>query len=74
MDWILTTNSSNIEKFRYNVEYQVLEVEFKSGAMYQYFDVPPGIYQEFVSVVRSGGSAGKYLNSSIKGYYRYARA
>jgi len=72
MEWIIAS-STNIEKFRYDPSSMTLEVEFKKGAVYQYFDVPTHIYEEFVSTVNSGGSAGKFLNANIKGVYRYSR-
>ena len=72
MEWILA-NSSNIEKFRYDASLLLLEIEFKKGAVYQYFDVPNSVYEAFESQVNSGGSAGQFFNSSIKGYYRYAK-
>lgn len=72
MDWIIA-NSTNIEKFRYDPESLILEIEFKKGAVYQYFDVPNSVYETFISQVNSGGSAGQFFNTSIKGYFRYAK-
>lgn len=72
MGWI-QTSSSNIERFRYDPTTCILEVEFKGSSVYQYFDVPSTIYDDFVAVVQSGGSAGQYLNTHIKGVYRYSR-
>lgn len=72
MDWILAS-SSNIEKFRYDPDSTILEIEFKRGAVYQYFDVPIQVYESFESQVISGGSAGQFFNQSIKGFYRYAK-
>jgi len=46
-----------------------LEVEFQNGNVYQYFDVPEAVYQEF----RQAPSRGQFLNTNIKGVYRYAR-
>jgi hypothetical protein len=73
MEWILTPGSSNIEKFRHDQESQILEIEFKKGTIYQYFDVPLSVFEAFTSEVNSGGSAGQFFNSNIKGYYRYSR-
>lgn len=72
MDWVIA-NSTNIERFRYDPGSLILEIEFKKSSVYQYFDVPNSVYEEFASVVNSGGSAGKFFNSNIKGYYRYAK-
>jgi len=72
MDWIMA-NSTNIERFRYDSNALILEIEFKKGAVYQYFDVPNSVYEAFESQVNSGGSAGQFFNANIKGYFRYAK-
>jgi len=72
MDWIIA-NSSNIERFRYDSNSSILEIEFKKGDLYQYFDVPSTTFDEFKSQVISGGSAGQFFNMYIKGNYRYAK-
>ena len=48
---------------------QVLEVEFQSGDIYQYLDVPPVIYEE----LSSAESKGKYFNSEIRDTYEFVR-
>lgn len=60
--------SSNIR----SVGYQdgTLEVEFVTGNVYQYFDVPQQVYQQLLSAP----SPGTYFHEMIRGYYRYARA
>ena len=72
MDWI-NANSSNIERFRYDPGQMILEIEFKKGTLYQYFDVPTSTYEAFKGQVISGGSAGQFFHANIKGVYRYAR-
>lgn len=61
--------SSNIEQVGYEEESETLQVEFKNGGMYQYFDVPQHVYEE----LRDADSVGKYLAYSIKGIYRYSK-
>lgn len=46
-----------------------LEVEFTSGFVYQYFDVPEAEYLNLTGAE----SVGKYLNENIKSSYRYSR-
>lgn len=43
-----------------------LEVEFKQGRIYQYFDVPRGHYE---ALLREA-SPGAYLAAHVKPYYR----
>ncbi|HTV42293.1 MAG TPA: KTSC domain-containing protein [Candidatus Sulfotelmatobacter sp.] len=67
--WIDTPESSNISRFRHDDTNQVLEVEFKTGGVYQYFDVPEIIFEQ----MQSASSKGQFLAQSVKGHYRYAR-
>ena len=55
--------SSMIRSFGF--ENSTLEIEFKSGAIWQYFDVPENVYYE----MRSAGSCGKFFHAHIKGQY-----
>ncbi|QDR82709.1 KTSC domain-containing protein [Sporomusa termitida] len=72
MSWIIAS-STTVARFRYHLETQILEIEFKSGTVYRYFDVPSIVYKNFVNQVDSGGSAGQYFNAHIRGCFRYAR-
>lgn len=65
----IPVTSSNIAQVGYDPETQTLEVEFHSGAVYQYFDVPQSVYDALMNAESIGG----FLNSQIKGVYRYAR-
>ncbi|MBW1715313.1 MAG: KTSC domain-containing protein [Deltaproteobacteria bacterium] len=68
MDWI-PVDSSNLARIRYDENTMTLEIEFKGGRVYQYFDVPAQVFEE----LRSVDSHGKFFNEHIKGHYRYAR-
>jgi hypothetical protein len=63
-------NSSNIQSVGYDTATNTLEIEFANGNIYQYFDVPQGIFDGLVGA----GSAGSFFNQNIRGVYRYARA
>ena len=69
MDWFETPGSRSIARFRYEMETLTLEVEFKKGDIYQYFDLPEPVYEAFCQA----DSKGKFFNQSIRGVYRYAR-
>lgn len=62
-------SSSNVESVGYEEDSETLEVEFKNGALYQYFDVPQRIFDGLISADSVGG----YLAQNIKGVYRYSR-
>jgi hypothetical protein len=63
-------SSSNIASIGYDPENMVLEIEFLSGSVYQYYDVPQSIYDGLMAA----DSHGKFLAAYIKkGGYRYAQ-
>jgi hypothetical protein len=55
--------SSMIRSFGF--ENSTLEVEFNSGAVWQYFDVPESVYYE----MKTTSSCGKFFHANIKGQY-----
>ncbi len=48
---------------------QILEVEFQSGVIYQYLDVPPAIYTGLLDAE----SKGQYFNSEVRDTYEFVR-
>ena len=62
-------NSKNIRSIGYDVQSNVLEVEFTSGDVYQYFNVPEHPYQQFLQA----SSYGQFLNENIRYNYRYQK-
>lgn len=69
MDWIETPESSNVTRFRYDENTQMLTVEFKNGTAYNYFDIPVAIFEQ----MKAASSKGQFLAQNVKGSYRYAR-
>jgi len=57
--------SSMITSLGYDANTSTLEVEFKSGAVWQYYDVPESIYYDMMN----SGSLGKFFHANIKGSY-----
>jgi len=62
-------DSSNLRSIGYDPETQTLEIEFHSGGIYQYFNVPPDIYTGSMNA----SSHGKYFYEHISDVYRYRR-
>ena len=63
-------SSSNIASIGYDSGTQTLEVEFHNGSVYQYRNVPSGIYQGLMSAP----SHGEYFDAYVKkGGYSYTR-
>lgn len=63
-DWILT-ESSNINKIKFNLETQTLTINFKPDNTYEYYNVPYWIWEGLMG----NESKGKYFHSFIKGKY-----
>lgn len=61
--------SSSIVSIGYDATNQVLEVEFPSGHVYQYSDVPEQVYLDLIG----GGSVGSCFNSYVRHAYAYVR-
>jgi hypothetical protein len=61
--------SSNIASIGYDDASATLEIEFKNGSIYQYFDVSQREYEGLISA----DSHGSYLAQNIKGRYRYSK-
>ena len=45
----------------------LLELEFRDGSLYRFFDVPPTCFQELVA----SESKGTYFNRNIRNHFRY---
>ncbi len=61
--------SSNIVSVGYEPSVETLEIEFANGAVYQYYNVPASIYEEFLTAT----SKGRFVFSQIKDRFPYAR-
>lgn len=61
--------STNIASIGYDVSTETLEIEFLSGAIYQYYNVPNNMYEQLMQE----GSKGRFLNTYIKNAYPYSR-
>lgn len=62
-------DSSNISSIGYDENSGTLEIEFHSGAVYQYFDVNINVYK----AIMEASSKGQYFAQHIKGYFRYVK-
>ena len=61
--------SSNLRSIGYDESSATLEIEFNSGAVWQYYDFPESKWHEF----KFTDSFGKYFNREIKNKYRESR-
>src|SRR5215212_6024003 len=63
---VYTTKSSTIHKVEYNEQEKVMEIEFRSGNTYRYYEVPPRMWKIFQLYIECEGSAGSFFNEYIK--------
>lgn len=61
--------SSNLKTVGYDQKTNVLEIEFHSGGVYQYLNVPESMYQALLNAA----SKGAYFHGNIKERFRYKR-
>ena len=59
--------SSNITSIGYDAASHTLEVEFHTGSVYQYYNVPESVYRGLMNA----SSHGSYLAQYVKEVYRY---
>ncbi len=64
-----TASSSNIVSFGYDASSETLEIEFMTGAIYQYYNVPQPIYDALLAAP----SAGKFFAYQIRNAFPYSR-
>jgi len=62
-------SSSNIVSVGYDAPSETLEIEFMSGSVYQYYNVPQSIYDGFIAAP----SAGQFFAYQIKNAFPYSR-
>jgi len=60
--------SASVRSVGYSPSSRTLEVEFVSGSVYQYFDVPQPTYAGLLAA----SSIGNFVNTQIKPYYEFA--
>ncbi len=65
----MNVESSNLRSIGYDIDSSTLEVEFKSGAVWQYFDVPESLWYEF----EGAESKGIFFNREILRQYPESR-
>lgn len=61
-------DSSMFASIGYDPDQQILELEFNSGKVYQYFDVPLETYQEMMASSSKGG----FFRAEINDFFEYS--
>jgi hypothetical protein len=63
-------SSSNLASVGYVAESETLEVEFKNGLVYEYYNVPQFLHERMMQA----GSIGSFFNREIKNNYAGSKA
>ena len=62
-------NSSNLASVGYDPDNKVLEIEFNSGSLCEYYNVPK---EEYLNLMNSN-SLGKYFMANIRNEFEYRK-
>lgn len=68
MEWKMV-DSSNLRAYRYNKATMNLDIQFKTGAVYRYKQVPLST----ANGLSKAGSVGSYFAESIKGIFNFEK-
>jgi len=63
-------NSEALKMINYDEGKRALEATFNNDRTYQYKNVDKDVWMEFLAVIRSGNSAGAFINQQIKPFYK----
>lgn len=63
----VAVESSTMVSVGYEKKGRILEIEFRSGAVYEYLDVPAVVHKELMEAE----SKGRYFNAEIRDTYDY---
>ncbi len=66
---ITTVESTTLATVAYDEASELLQLEFRSLEIYQYFDVPAAVH----AALLDAPSKGSYFNRVIRGAFRYCR-
>ncbi len=63
---LLTTKSNTIGKVKYHEKENSLDITFRTGNVYRYYEVPSRLWKTFQLHIGAKGSAGSFFNEHIK--------
>jgi hypothetical protein len=66
---VTRVESSKLATVGYDHDHELLHLEFCSGVVYQYFDVPAAVHEALLAAA----SKGSYFNRAIRDRYRFCR-
>jgi len=70
---LFTPRSSTIHRVDYLEQEKSLEIEFRSGNVYHYYNVSHRLWTVFQLHIERGESAGSFFNDYIKNQFNWER-
>lgn len=67
---IVAVQSTTLVAMAYDVDQQMLQLEFRDRSVYRYFGVPSNLYQDLLDAP----SKGSYFNRFIRERFAYVRS
>ncbi len=67
---VTAVESSALAILAYDDAHEILQLEFRSSAIYRYFGVPVQVYEALLGAP----SKGRYFNQAIRGNFPFSRA
>jgi hypothetical protein len=64
---VTAVESSTLSAVAYDENRAILQLEFRSRAIYRYFAVPSPVHEGLIAAT----SKGRYFNQAIRGRFRY---
>jgi len=68
-EWI-DADSTNLKRFKYEPDLEILVIEFQNDKMYYYYDVPQKIFDD----LSKASSKGKYFATNIRYNFHYVES
>lgn len=66
---MVKVSSSNIEEVGYVPSTNTLQVKFKNGSLYNYYQVPVEVFEEFIK----SESVGKYFQTNVRLVFQFSK-
>ena len=68
---LFTPESATTAALNYSDDLKILGVTYRdNNRVYNYLNVPVGVWEEYKELIQSGGSSGKFVNTRIKPFYK----
>ncbi len=71
MPTVNTPGSTTMQKAAYHEKEKSLVIQFRTGKVYRYKEVPVRLWRIFLLYIEKSGSAGKFFNEYIRDHFEF---